>query len=114
MPDGAALALADHRLQKDWLGREEMVISLPTRYLDITAGDVLVLSDEPDRKWLVGQVETGAVQTLTLSSLEDVPKRTFAGEAEKWPGFPLVRCWEHPPQYLWTCLCYPAAIRADC
>ena len=82
MSDGVALALAEKRLRKDWLGREEININLPMKYLEASVGDIIRFPDEPDRKWLVEQVETGVSQNLHLSSLENLPDRIFAGGFE--------------------------------
>ncbi|MEM7214835.1 MAG: glycoside hydrolase/phage tail family protein [Pseudomonadota bacterium] len=82
MPEGAALAIADNRLQNDWLGREEKLVGLPRRFMDVAAGDVISFSETPERKWQVESVEIGERQNLSLVSFEPVPERMFVGGTE--------------------------------
>lgn len=82
MPASTALELAENQLQKRWAGRQEMMISLGTENIAISAGDIVRLSEENKQEWLVVSVDKGVKQELVLRSIEQESDGGTAGFPE--------------------------------
>jgi hypothetical protein len=73
MPDTTALKLADMQLREGWVGREEATLSIPIGNIALTNGDIIQIGENSSRKWLVNQVERHFAQTVSLSSIVNLP-----------------------------------------
>ena len=73
MPDSTASKLAEDALRESWIGRDELVLTLPISELAVCVGDVIEFANTPDKKWQVVNVERSLSQTITLSSVINLP-----------------------------------------
>lgn len=73
MPDSTASKLAENALRESWIGRDELIVTLPISELSISVGDILEFANISGKKWQVINVERSLSQTLTLSSVVNLP-----------------------------------------
>lgn len=73
MPESTASKLAENILRESWIGRDELVVTLPVSEIAISIGDVLEFANFSGKKWQVLNVERSLVQTITLTSVVNLP-----------------------------------------
>lgn len=73
LPDSTATRLAENALRENWIGRDELIVTLPTSELAVAIGDVLEFVNTGGKKWQVLNVERSLAQTITLSSIINLP-----------------------------------------
>jgi len=78
LPETTAHKLADTHLREGWVGREEAVVKVPICKLALANGDIINFSDSDGKKWRVNQVERNLSQTVSLSSVVELPKLSAA------------------------------------
>ena len=73
MPESTASRLAENALRENWIGRDELVVTLPISEVAVSIGDILEFANTSGKKWQVLNVERNLSQTITLSSVVDLP-----------------------------------------
>jgi len=69
-----ALTLAESRLRKDWIGRDECSVAVSNEKLFLSAGDIVQFPDYSEKFWEIQNIERGERHQLSLRSIADFPK----------------------------------------
>jgi len=70
----SALTLAESRLRKDWIGRDECNVAVSNEKLFLSAGDIIQFPDQSNKFWEIQNIERGAKHYISLRSISDFPK----------------------------------------
>lgn len=71
IPEASAILIAEDRLRDAWSMRDHLSISLSSKDLSISAGDIVEFEDSGWEKWFVEEIELGVEQQLKLRSFAD-------------------------------------------